>query len=178
MPKQAMHARLAESKGRLGSSLYAAILCLLVLAASGGIGLALKSPWLFPSLGPTVMLFFESPQLKSARPANALIGHLVGLAAGAACLYGFGLQHQAATPVGGLSLTHVAAGALSVALTTLVLTWTNKPHPPAGATTLIISLGILSTPTELLSMLGAIIFITVLGWGLNLLLGTKPATGK
>lgn len=52
MPKQAMHARLAESKGRLGSSLYAAILCLLVLAASGGIGLALKSPCSFPAWAP------------------------------------------------------------------------------------------------------------------------------
>ncbi|MBG6226463.1 CBS-domain-containing membrane protein [Arthrobacter sp. CAN_A2] len=68
------------------------------------------------------------------------------------------------------------AGALSVALTTLVLTWAKTPHPPAGATTLIVSLGILTSPAELLSMAGAIIFITVLGWGLNALLGMKPST--
>ncbi|MGO4435525.1 HPP family protein, partial [Paenarthrobacter sp. RAF9] len=70
---------------------------------------------------------------------------------------------------------HLLAGALSVALTTLVLTWARKPHPPAGATTLIVSLGILTSPAQLLSMAAAIIFTTILGWGLNALLGTKPA---
>lgn len=69
----------------------------------------------------------------------------------------------------------MAAAALSVALTTLVLTLLRKPHPPAGATTLIVSLGILSSPAQLLSMAGAILLITAAGWGLNLLLGTKPA---
>lgn len=175
MSKRSLHARLQESSSRLGGGLYAAILSLIVLAASGALGLALHAPWLFPSLGPTVMLFFESPQNKSSRPSNALIGHGVGLLAGAACLYGFGLQNAASAPVGGLTLLHVMAGALSVAATTLVLTLAKKPHPPAGATTLIISLGILTTPAQLLSMVGAIIFITIFGWGLNLLLGTKPA---
>ena len=62
-----------------------------------------------------------------------------------------------------------------MALTTLLLTWLRKPHPPAGATTLIVSLGILTTPPQLLSMAGAILLITAAGWGLNVLLGTKPA---
>lgn len=176
MSKRSLHARLHESRSRLGGGFYAAILSLVVLAASGALGLALHAPWLFPSLGPTVMLFFESPQNQSSRPSNALIGHGVGLLAGAACLYGFGLQNAPSAPVGGLTLPHVIAGALSVALTTLVLTLAKKPHPPAGATTLIISLGILTSPTQLLSMAGAIILITILGWGLNLILGTRPAS--
>ncbi|WP_251046261.1 HPP family protein [Arthrobacter sp. ISL-85] len=173
--KQSLHARLTESGSRPGTALYAAVLSLVVLAASGAIGLALHAPWLFPSLGPTVMLFFESPQEQSSRPSNALIGHGAGLLAGIACLYGFGLQDVPSAPSGGLTPAHLMAGALSVALTTLVLTWARRPHPPAGATTLIVSLGILSSPAQLLSMAGAIIFITVLGWGLNALLGTKPA---
>jgi CBS-domain-containing membrane protein len=177
MTKFSLHSRLAEPKGRLGAGLYAAVLSLIVLAASGAIGLTVHAPWLFPSLGPTVMLFFESPQEKSSRPSNALIGHGVGLLAGVACLYGFDLQDTPSVPAGGLTMAHLVAGALSVALTTFVLTWTNRPHPPAGATTLIVSLGILAGPTQLLSMAGAIIFITVLGWGLNLILGTKPSTG-
>jgi hypothetical protein len=48
------------------------------------------------------------------------------------------------------------------------------PHPPAGATTLIVSLGILTTPAQLASMAGAVVLITTLGWALNILLGTKP----
>jgi hypothetical protein len=178
MTKKSLHVRLAGSGSRLGGGLYAATLSLIVLAASGAVGLALHAPWLFPSLGPTVMLFFESPQEKSSRPSHALIGHGVGLLAGAACLYGFGLQDDPSAPAGGLTIAHLLAGALSVALTTLVLTWAKRPHPPAGATTLIVSLGILTGPPQLLSMAGAIVFITMFGWGLNMLLGTKPSAAQ
>jgi hypothetical protein len=77
--------------------------------------------------------------------------------------------------VGGLTPLHVISGALSVALTTLVLTLIGMPHPPAGATTLIISLGILTAPAQLVSVAAAVVMTTLIGWGLNLLLGTRPA---
>jgi hypothetical protein len=161
-------------QGRPGAAAYAAILCLVVLAITGAVGLALKQPWLFPSLGPTVMLFFESPEQASSRPVNTLVGHAVGLLAGAACFYALGLAGQPPAPVGGLNGAYLVAGVLSVAITTLVLTLLRLPHPPAGATTLIVSLGILTTLPQLLSMAGAIVLVTVAGWGLNtLLLGRR-----
>ena len=167
--------RAKERLDKLGAGLYAAVLGIVVLGVSGLAGLLLHLPWLFPSLGPTVMLFFESPEQKASRPLNTLVGHGVGLVAGALCLYAFGLQDQPSAPVGGLTPLHVLSGALSVGLTTLVLTWLGLPHPPAGATTLIVSLGILSAPAQLASMAGAILLVTVVGWGLNILLGTRPA---
>ncbi|WP_445156147.1 HPP family protein [Arthrobacter sp. Hor0625] len=167
--------RLKSRRTRLGPASYAAVLSLVVLALAGAVGIGLHLPWLFPSLGPTVMLFFESPEQPSSRPANTLVGHLTGLVMGVLCLYALGLQGSPPAPVGGLSWQYVAAGALSVALTTLVLTWLHRPHPPAGATTLIVSLGILTTPPQLLSMAGAVVLITAAGWGLNVLLGTRPA---
>jgi HPP family len=163
------------TKSRPGAALYAAVLCLVVLAAAGAAGLLLHQPWLFPSLGPTVMLFFESPAQKASRPLNALVGHGVGLIAGAVLLYGLGLQDDPSAASGGLTPAYLLAGAVSVALTTLVLTWLKTPHPPAGATTLIVSLGILTTPGELASMAGAVVAVTALGWGLNILLGTRPS---
>lgn len=165
---------LKDKAGPVGAGLWAAVLSLVVLAASGTVGLVLHQPWLFPSLGPTVMLFFESPHQKASRPLNALVGHGVGLLAGAAVLYGLGLQDQPPAPVGGLTPAYLLAGAVSVALTTLVLTAIKTPHPPAGATTLIVSLGILSRPAELASMAAAIVLVTAVGWGLNILLGTRP----
>ncbi|WP_255396151.1 hypothetical protein [Kocuria sp. CNJ-770] len=60
----------------------------------------------------------------------------------------------------------------------MVLTAVRNPHPPAGATTLIVSLGILSEPVELVSMAAAIVLITAMGWGLNILLGTRPGEGE
>jgi CBS-domain-containing membrane protein len=167
--------RLASRPSALGPAVYAAVLSLIVLALAGAAGLVMHLPWLFPSLGPTVMLFFESPEQPSSRPVNTLVGHLTGLVAGVLCLYAFGLQGRAPAPVGGLTVPYVAAGALSVALTTLVLSWLRTPHPPAGATTLIVSLGILTSPPQLLSMAGAVLLITAAGWGLNMLLGTQPA---
>lgn len=167
--------RLNSRRSALGPAVYAAVLSLVVLALAGAVGLVLHLPWLFPSLGPTVMLFFESPEQPSSRPVNTLAGHLTGLVTGVLCLYTFGLQDSLPAPVGGLTVPYVAAGAISVALTTLVLTWLRKPHPPAGATTLIVSLGILSSPQQLLSMAGAVLLITAAGWGLNVLLGTRPA---
>ncbi|WP_298252056.1 HPP family protein [uncultured Arthrobacter sp.] len=167
--------RLRNAFGTMGAGVYAAALSLLTLSAVGLIGLLTHMPWLFPSLGPTLMLFFESPDQPSSRPLNTLVGHGVGLAAGIACFYAFGIDGLQAAPVGGLTAAHVLAGAVSVAATTLALTMLRLPHPPAGATTLIVSLGILHTPVHFLTMAAAVVAMTALAWGANILLGTKPA---
>jgi CBS-domain-containing membrane protein len=170
--------RAKERYGRMGAGAYAVVLTVVVLAATGAVGVLVHLPWLFPSLGPTVMLFFESPEQPASRPLNTVVGHAVGILAGIACLTAFGLLGQPPAPVQGLTPTYVMAAAVSVALTTLVLTLLGLPHPPAGASTLIVSLGILTTPSELLSMMGAVILVTVVGWGLNALLGTRPMKTK
>jgi hypothetical protein len=153
---------------------YTGLLCLVVLAIAGAVGLLLEQPWLFPSLGPTVMIFFESPRQRSSRPLNTVVGHVVGLVCGYACYLAFRLHGAPSAPVGGLTPAYLAAGALSVALTTVVLTLLALPHPPAGATTLIVSLGILAEPVDLLDILGAVLLITLAGWAANrLLLGRR-----
>ena len=170
--------RSKERFGAVGAAGYAVVLTIVVLAATGVVGLLTHQPWLFPSLGPTVMLFFESPEQPASRPLNTIVGHGVGILAGIACFLAFGLVGQQPAPIGGLTPGYVMAGTLSVVLTTLVLTLLKLPHPPAGASTLIVSLGILTTLPQLLSMMGAVILITILGWGLNVLLGTRPAKMK
>ncbi len=69
------------------------------------------------------------------------------------------------------------AGALSVAVTSLLLHGVRLPHPPAGASTHIVSLGILTTGVEIATMVGAVVLIAVAGWALNTLLGLRPDTG-
>jgi len=167
--------RAQQRVGVLGAGGYAAVLAFLVLALAGVVGLGLSKPWLFPSLGPTVMLFFESPEEESSRPRNTLVGHLVGIAVGWGLLHLFRLQGLPPAPVGGLTGRHVLAGALSVALTSLVLVAIKHKHPPAGASTLIVSLGILSSPVEVLTMVLAVVLVTVVGWTLNVLLGQRPS---
>ena len=167
--------RLQARAGALGAGLYAAVLAFVVLALCGAVGLTVKQPWLFPSLGPTAMLFFESPREKPAQPANTLVGHFVGIAVGWAMLTLFRLDPLPPAPVGGLTTGYVVAGALSVAVTSLVLIGIGRPHPPAGASTLIVSLGILTTPAQLGTMALAVLLLTAAGWGLNAALGLKGA---
>lgn len=40
-------------------------------------------------------------------------------------------------------------------------------HPPAGATTLIVSLGLLQTVPELLALVAGVVILTVTGWLVN-----------
>ncbi|MCU1472956.1 HPP family protein [Amnibacterium sp.] len=161
-------------RNRQGGALYAALASLLVLALAGAVGLALKQPWLFPSLGPTVMLFFQSPRQRASRPLNALVGHGVALVAGALCLVVFGLSSAPSVPDAGLTPPYLVAGALSVALTTAILTLLRLEHPPAGATTLIVSLGIIRGLPGLLSMAGAVVLVVLAGWTIDrLLLGRR-----
>lgn len=155
---------------RIGGSMYSAVLCVAVLAVAGAVGLGLRQPWLFPSLGPTVMLFFSAPAQPSSRPRNAIVGHTVGLVAGYGSFLALGLTGSRPAPVAGLTPRYVVAAVVAVGVTTLVLHLLRLPHPPAGATTLIVALGILATPLALLDMFGAVVLITVLGWALNRLL--------
>jgi len=58
----------------LRTGLWSATLSVLVLAAAGAVGLALKQPWLFPSLGPTLMVVAETPREPAAHPRNVPSG--------------------------------------------------------------------------------------------------------
>ena len=115
---------------RGGGAAYAAVLAIVTLGITGAVGLLIKQPWLFPSLGPTVMLFFESPKQPSARPLNTIVGHVVGIAAGVTCYTVFGLSGHRSAPVGGLTVPYVIAGAVAVGITTAVLSLLKLPHPP------------------------------------------------
>jgi len=52
------------------------------LTACGLVGLAVSGPWLFPGLGPIVMVLVERPRAAAAAPRNVLLGHLAGIAVG------------------------------------------------------------------------------------------------
>lgn len=139
-------------------------LVLVLLLLAGAVGLATRQPWLFPSLGPSAMLLFESPQHVSSRPLNIAVGHGVGLASGWLMLVSFGLQTAKPAPIGGLTPTYVLAGALSVMLTFVVLTLIRLPHSPAASSALIVSLGILTTGVALANMMGAVVLISLAGF--------------
>ena len=61
----------------------------------------------------------------------------------------------------------MASGVLAVALTGGVVLLLKASHPPAGATTLIVSLGFLQTPPEILTLMAGVVVLTVAGWTTN-----------
>lgn len=125
------------------------------------------SAFVFPSLGPTAFLFFYTPTMASAAPRNTIFGHLIGAAAGYLSLLVFGLTQAAPALATSVTLPRVGAAALSLGLTSGFMVWLKVPHPPAGATTLIVSLGILRTPVQLAVLMLAVALLTIQGYVIN-----------
>jgi CBS-domain-containing membrane protein len=61
----------------------------------------------------------------------------------------------------GVDFSRVLAAALSLSLTGALMVVCKVAHPPAGATTLIVSLGIITKPLYLLLIMVAVILLTV-----------------
>lgn len=126
----------------LGQVIPAMLLAGLMIAFVGALGILLGEPCLFPSLGPTVFLQIVTPAEKAARLRNVCVGHALGVACGFLALFLFGAQ-DAAPALGGGALTasRVAATALAVSLTVALQMALDAKHPPAAATTMLITLG-------------------------------------
>ncbi len=129
------------------------------------------APFIFPSLGPTAFLLFYTPTQPAASPRNTLGGHLIGVLAGYLALFAFGLTQHGPALASGVQWTNVAAAALSLGLTSGAMVWLRVPHPPAGATTLIVSLGILREPWQLAVLMLAVVLLVVQGFVINRLAG-------
>lgn len=135
------------------------------------LALITRSPFVFPSLGPTAFLFFYTPRAPSASPRNTLIGHTIGVLAGYFSLVVTGLTAAGPALAVGVSWPRVIAAALSLGLTAGLMVLFKSPHPPAGATTLIISLGILTKPWQLVLLLIAVVLLTTQAFIINRLAG-------
>jgi hypothetical protein len=136
----------------------------LAVAVAGLVALLTHQPWLFPSLGPTVMLQVEKPNAPESSPRNTFVGHAVALLAGYLFLVVCGLTDHPSALQEGMSAQRIVAAAGALAVTTLVLLVVGAQHPPAGATTLIVALGLLHTPAQLLIMAGSVVVVTVVDW--------------
>jgi CBS domain-containing membrane protein len=130
-----------------------------------------RSPFIFPSLGPTAFLFFYTPRAPSASPRNTIVGHAIGVVAGYFSLAVTGLTMAGPALTVGVTWQRIIAAALSLGLTAGLMVLLKSPHPPAGATTLIISLGILTKPLQLVLLMVAVVLLTLQALGINRLAG-------
>ena len=130
-----------------------------------------RTPFVFPSLGPTAFLFFFSPTAPTASPRHSLYGHAIGIACGWGALWVTGLTHAPPALVTGVDGHRILAAALSLAATGALMILAKAAHPPAGATTLIISLGIVTRPLHLLVIEVAVGLLVLQAIAINRLAG-------
>jgi CBS-domain-containing membrane protein len=152
-------------------ALFAFLNGLLSIAIMSALALVTHSPFIFPSLGPTAFLFFSTPTAPTASPRNTIIGHAIGVIAGYFSLVVTGLTNAGPALTVGVTWPRVIAAALSLGLTSGLMVLLKSPHPPAGATTLIISLGLLTQPIKLVILMLAVVLLTVQAFVINRLAG-------
>jgi CBS domain-containing membrane protein len=171
----ARRARLGALTSRHDSTtimgLFALVNGLIAIAAMAFVAYITGEPFVFPSLGPTAFLLFYTPLQPAASPRNTLGGHLIGAAAGYLALVLFDLTDAAPALASEVTGGRVGAAALSLGLTSGAMVWARVPHPPAGATTLIVSLGILREPEQLAVLMLAVALLVAQGFVINRLAG-------
>jgi CBS domain-containing membrane protein len=156
---------------RLVRSVYVFVNGFVTIAVLALLALVSRNPFVFPSLGPTAYLLFFSPLGKTSSPRNTIVGHAIGLI----CGYGaFVVTGAGALPFGahsGIFWPRILSAALSLSATGAFMVLLNVSHPPAGATTLIVSLGIISKPRELIIIEVAVFLLVAQALVINRLAG-------
>ncbi|QLG49835.1 HPP family protein [Natrinema halophilum] len=142
-------------EGATVSTLYVGVL----LAVPGLLAWVTGRTLLFPSLGPSAFLLATVGNAEVTSPRRIVGGHFIGVVAGLIAYHTIapGLEVTTSAPMLAASqLRLVASGVLAVTLTSGGMLATETSHPPACATTLIVSLGLLSSLVD-----GALIVFVV-----------------
>src|SRR5205807_10485265 len=117
-------------------------------------------------------LFF-SPLGETSSPRNTIFGHAIGLVCGYAA---FAATGAGVLPFGahqGIFWPRILAAALSLSATGAFMVLLEISHPPAGATTLIVSLGIISKPREMAIIAVAVFLLVAQALAINRLAGLR-----
>lgn len=156
---------------RLVWAVYVFVNSFISIALLALLAVVTRVPLIFPSLGPTAYLLFFSPRSETSAPRNALIGHAIGLICGYAAYRLMGMPAAITAPHAGFNWHRIIAAALSLAATGALMILFNASHPPAGATTLIVALGIITKPTDLVIIEAAVVLLILQAFYLNRLAG-------
>lgn len=145
---------------RVGTSLYSGLLFTVLGMIAWGSG----QPFIFPSLGPTAFVLAFDRQSDRTRNRRIIGSHLIGGVAGllAWTVLASGVPITATPPpFSGDGFRLATSATVSIVLTSWAMIATDTVHPPACATTLIVSLGLLSTPIRV-GIIGGSVIILVL----------------
>ncbi|WP_132056907.1 HPP family protein [Halorussus amylolyticus] len=146
------------NRRRIGTSLYASVL----FTVLGLVAWLTGQPFIFPSLGPSAFILAFDRRGERTSTYRIVGSHFIGAVAGllAYTLIADGVS-LTSTPAGlssdGLRLA--ASGVVSIAVTSWGMIATDTNHAPACATTLIVSLGLLSTPRQAATIVVSVVIL-------------------
>jgi CBS-domain-containing membrane protein len=132
----------------------------LAIAVCSAMALWTEMPWVFPSLGPTAFLAFVAPAAPANHPRRVLVGHAIAVVCGAAAVRLFDVADVPAV-LAHVDLAHVGAVTFAIAATGGLAVLLDAEHAPAGATTLIVALGLIREPRDL-ALIEAAVLVLVL----------------
>ncbi len=171
----------AEAKAKRGipalpQQVWAPLAGAFLMFVAGGIGVLAGQPWLFPSLATTASLQIETPTQPGARFYNTVVGHGAALAMGFLAVAIFRANDLPGVAVSGhIVAARLWATVLAMGLTTLVTILLRAPNPAAGATTLLVSLGLFRTWRDAVVVVVGVLIVAVVGDALRRLrLGERP----
>jgi len=148
------------ARRRLGTGLYAGVL----VTVLGAVAWLSGQPFVFPSLGPSAFLLAFERRGDRGSLSRIVASHAIGGVAGllAYTLLGAGVTLTATPAPGSAAGLHlVASGVCSIVLTSWGMIATDTNHAPACATTLIVSLGLLSTPIQVGIIVSSVVVLVV-----------------
>lgn len=162
---------LAHLPTRFVWAIYVALNSFVTIALLTLLALVTHSPFVFPSLGPTAYLFFFTPLAEASSPRHAVLGHGIGLICGFAAYEVTGMHAFPQAFGGEIYWPRIMASALALSLTGAMMVLFRVSHPPAGATTMIVSLGILARPEYLPIIEIAVVLLAAQAFAINRLAG-------
>ena len=142
---------------RLGTSLYAGFLFTVIGATAWASG----EPFIFPSLGPSAFILAFERRGSRTRTYRVVGSHLIGAVAGllAYTLFASGVALASTPPASVDGFRLALSGVVSIVLTAWGMLASRTIHAPACATTLIVSLGLLSTPRQVAIILVSVVVL-------------------
>jgi len=117
-------------------------------------------PLLFPSLGPSAFVLATWPDGEESDAERVVLSHVLGVVAGLFAYHLLAHGHvvtEAVRPLSPQGFWLAASSVAAIALTVEGMEFFDVRHPPACATTLIVSLGLLSSVVEGLFVVVAVV---------------------
>jgi hypothetical protein len=135
-------------------------------------------PAVVPSLGPSLFLAAALPGQRESAPATLVVGHAIAVIATIGTLAAFGLLGAPPAFVAGVTVARMVAIPVALALTLAGMLAVGRFHAPAGATTLLVALGVVRPGGDLAVLVAATAYVGLIvalfPWAASRLAGRSP----